>query len=562
MRPDVTNGAWWTFCAGSFSCFLTGMTYTYGAWSPAVKKAYDLSQTDLNNLALAKDLGGFLCVDSGLVSSRCGPHVTLALGSLGTVVSSIAIWASLDGKTPYSVMVLLFLLFGHSLGYNDNAGIASSVANFPRQKGNAVGLMKALEGLTAAVMGTAFYTFFDAQTQLSYYPLLLALTASLIGFLAAPIMRVTSSPVTEEDSVVSKKFFLLTVSLLCYTCFCAVIGYAEFYNPATFAISFLGLFCMFILVRRGRSGMEESMNLLVNYPEKHQSSPEQHQSRTTTAPEQHQRSSSSRSSSSNSSDRAAAAAAAAAEQHQSSTGATPVERPNLSVSQMMTSIDFYLVFYMCIVLQGGGMMFANNMGQIVKAIQQDERAGPGLLITIFSVFNTVARVLFGFGSESLKGRINRPWFLVFSGSLMTAGLLFINLDASLLGLVAACIGFAMGGVFALQAVLVEELFGPKSFPAKYSCCFTAASFGSLIFSDRLAGLVYDAEARRQGSEVCTGRMCFALTFDVTAACSALAVCAGVALALRSRETYRCVNASLERPAVQQDANISLQTQRH
>ena len=50
---------------------------------------------------------------------------------------------------------------------------------------------------------------------------------------------------------------------------------------------------------------------------------------------------------------------------------------------MMTSIAFYLLFYICIVLQGGGTMFINNIGQIIQAVQQDERAVPRLLVIVF-----------------------------------------------------------------------------------------------------------------------------------------------------------------------------------
>eukprot|EP00913_Durusdinium_trenchii_P019565 g18392.t1 len=38
------SGAWWTFCAGSFTCFLTGFTYTFGEWSPVVKSSFRYSQ--------------------------------------------------------------------------------------------------------------------------------------------------------------------------------------------------------------------------------------------------------------------------------------------------------------------------------------------------------------------------------------------------------------------------------------------------------------------------------------------------------------------------------------
>ena len=39
----------------------------------------------------------------------------------------------------------------------------------------------------------------------------------------------------------------------------------------------------------------------------------------------------------------------------------------------------------------------------------------------------------------------------------------------------------------------------QEMPVKYSYSFTAASVGSLLLSDLLAGVLYDAEAHRQGA---------------------------------------------------------------
>ena len=51
MTSGGKNGAWWTFCAGSFTCFLTGFTYTFGEWSPVVKHSFSYSQVRFRKLS-------------------------------------------------------------------------------------------------------------------------------------------------------------------------------------------------------------------------------------------------------------------------------------------------------------------------------------------------------------------------------------------------------------------------------------------------------------------------------------------------------------------------------
>ena len=86
-----------------------------------------------------------------LTASRSAQHA----GSLLLSSSSVLIFLSLSSQPAFPLMVLLFALFGHSMSFCDNAGIATSVKNFSQHKGSAVGLMKAMEGLTAAVVNTA-----------------------------------------------------------------------------------------------------------------------------------------------------------------------------------------------------------------------------------------------------------------------------------------------------------------------------------------------------------------------------------------------------------------------
>ncbi|CAE7357472.1 NFD4 [Symbiodinium natans] len=478
QERTVRNGAWWTFCAGSFTCFLTGFTYTFGVWSPVVKRAYSYSQAQLDTLALAKDLGNFICMDAGLVTNRYGAHISVAGGTLVLTLTCVAIYLAIgNGSVPFPAMIILFGLFGHSLGFCDNAGISTSVRNFPEHKGSAVGLMKAMEGLTAAVVGTVFYSVYSDE-DLDAFPLWLAFMALGIGAFSVPLIACTNSPDKEDAQTVSKKFSVLTVALLVYTAFCAVVAYNKAYTlPVALVVALLpwGLFAL--ACKGGQNGFE----------------PAGQRNR--------------------------------------------IERPNLSAWEMLHCVDFYLLYFTFVSLQGSGIMFSNNFGQIVKSVSNNPSASSGIYVTIFSIFNTFGRVFIGFGSESLKGTLNRPWFLVGASLLMSLGLALLELGEDFLGFSAAAVGFALGGTFALQAVVIEEIFGPEEMPVKYSYSFTAASVGSLLLSDLLAGCLYDAEAHRQGQAICLGSSCFGVTSAVTALCCAAAALSVAVVAFRSRGTY-------------------------
>ncbi|CAJ1381361.1 unnamed protein product [Effrenium voratum] len=339
--------------------------------------------------------------------------------------------------------ILLFGLFGHSMGFCDNAGISTSVRNFPQHKGSAVGLMKAMEGLTAAVANTVFFSFLG-DNDMEYFPLAIAFTGLAVGLTAAPIIRWANDISQEEEKVVSRKFSFLTVALLAYTGFCGVVVYLKAYSWPIALVAALLPFGLLLLTRSSSRQSLHPGSLLAR---------------------------------------------------------REVERPDISAWQMLQKVDFYLLFFAFVSIQGAGIMLSNNFSQIVKAVSEDASASSAGYLSLFSVFNTCGRIFIGFGSESAKDWLNRPWFLGISACLMTLAFVLLQLGEVMLAPAAGLVGFGLGGSFALQAVVIEEIFGPKEMPVKYSCVFTAACVGSLVLSDLLAGCLYDAEAERQGAEI-------------------------------------------------------------
>ena len=490
-RPVCST--WLTFCAGCFGCSLAGFGYTFGEWSPVVQKAFHYSQEQLDILAMAKDLGGFISIDAGYVTYRFGARMSLAIGILALLVSSMLIFLSVGGGAPFPTMIMFFAIFGHSLSYCDNAAISTNFTGFPRHKGSAVGLMKATEGLTGALANAIFYGFFS-QEEMNLFPLFIATTSLVIGLLAVPLMAIATNQNAEEenDERISRKFSLLTVALIMYTGLCGIIMCTRAYSLPMAVFVMLCPLGLFLLTLRG-----PPTSYALN------------------------------------------------DSHQVN---QPVQNLKLSALEMMSCFDFYLSFFAFTSILGTGLMLSNNFGQMVKAVSMDASASSAGHLTILSIFNTYGRICCGFGSETLKSHLGRPWFLAIAAALMALAFCMLQLGNSFLALSVGLVGFALGGSIALTGVVLEEVFGPEEMPIKYSCCSLAACIGSLTFSE-FAGFVYDVEAGHQGSSICLGSSCFEDTFRVATVCNVLAVPCILAVAMRRNKVYfslkeasRCVEA--------------------
>eukprot|EP00928_Gymnodinium_smaydae_P016043 TRINITY_DN15981_c0_g1_i1.p1 TRINITY_DN15981_c0_g1~~TRINITY_DN15981_c0_g1_i1.p1 ORF type:complete len:276 (-),score=31.03 TRINITY_DN15981_c0_g1_i1:593-1420(-) len=218
------------------------------------------------------------------------------------------------------------------------------------------------------------------------------------------------------------------------------------------------------------------------------------------------------------------------------------KRVDFAVEEMLMSRDFMTLFFFGVVSQGVGLMFINNLAVINKAVTMNSEADSGMLVAVFSVANTSGRIIYGYGSEAVRSRVNRPWFLSLSCIIICFSMLAVHLGESALISVSGLIGFALGGLFSLQAVIMEEVFGPRDLPLKYSCFSVSACLGSLVFN-RLFGHIYDNKAAIQQQSVCLGAECYAATTYVCVAASSVAFVCTVFFGVRSRKTYLCLNDS-------------------
>uniref|UniRef100_A0A0E0RKH7 Nodulin-like domain-containing protein n=1 Tax=Oryza rufipogon TaxID=4529 RepID=A0A0E0RKH7_ORYRU len=171
------------------------------------------------------------------------------------------------------------------------------------------------------------------------------------------------------------------------------------------------------------------------------------------------------------------------------------------------------------------------------------------LVSLISIWNYLGRVSAGFASDALLSRygISRP--VVVTGVLLltVAGHLLVafGVPGSLYA-ASVLIGFCFGAAYPMILAIISEVFGLKYYSTLYNVGNVACPVGSYILNVRVAGRMYDREARRQGAVAvaagkkeltCIGVKCYKDSFLIVAGVTVAAAVVMAALAWRTRKFY-------------------------
>lgn len=239
-----------------------------------------------------------------------------------------------------------------------------------------------------------------------------------------------------------------------------------------------------------------------------------------------------------------------------------------SVKETLTSIDFYLLFFIWLVGAGTANAFVNNIFSIVMSMSFDpsqtyapiaQSALPNnnmayTFVALFSSFNTLGRLGFGFVSDYFSGRFPRAfWLLVCTALIMLsqASLILSNLNG--LFFLVIVLGVCYGGLFGLMPSLIADRFGEKNFGLNYGLSAMAPAIGSLLCSTLTAGGLSDHFAASHSVAIvaadgvqslqCIGAECYRYTYMIFTAAlvlSSVAACAIWWRASRYNSSYKNV----------------------
>ncbi|KAL0791034.1 hypothetical protein Bca101_007280 [Brassica carinata] len=208
-----------------------------------------------------------------------------------------------------------------------------------------------------------------------------------------------------------------------------------------------------------------------------------------------------------------------------------------SLKQLLCRVDFWLYYvaYFC----GGtiGLVYSNNLGQIAQSLGQSSKTTT--LVTLYYSSSFFGRLL-----SATPDYIRATGWLAIA-LLPTPIALFLLASsgtASALQVGTALIGLSSGFIFAAAVSITSELFGPNGVGVNHNILITNIPIGSLIYGF-LAALVYDSHGSTgiksmTDSVVCMGRGCYYLTFVWWGCLSVLGLGSSLVLFIRTRRAYQ------------------------
>ncbi|RWW74497.1 hypothetical protein BHE74_00017557 [Ensete ventricosum] len=208
-------GRWLGFVTAVWVQCISGNNYTFSNYSDALKSLMGLTQLQLNNLSVAKDIGKAFGLLAGLASDRLTTPVILLIGSVEGLVGYGAQWlvvrqsipplpywqvvrtCFLSGFLGGSQMCVFLCMGGNSTTWMNTAVLVTCIRNFRRNRGPVSGILKGYVGLSTAIFTDICSALFADNP--AAFLLMLAVVPAAVCTAAMFFLR-ESSPAGDDES--------------------------------------------------------------------------------------------------------------------------------------------------------------------------------------------------------------------------------------------------------------------------------------------------------------------------------------------------------------------------
>lgn len=159
-------------------------------------------------------------------------------------------------------------------------------------------------------------------------------------------------------------------------------------------------------------------------------------------------------------------------------------RRDFSAMQMLSQKEFYVMYFMFLMVCTGGLMTTGNMSQIAKSLNVFDAKVMGIAIvpfvaTVAGVTNAFARIMWG----AVSDRFGREYTMAFAFALEGA---LIYLMTQISGnpiafmILMPFVFLAWGEIYALFSAITGDVFGPKNASGNYGILYTAKGLASIM----------------------------------------------------------------------------------
>ena len=503
QRRDAEAARWVTVAAVIAVESLAGIMYMFGVYSPLLKTTYALSQAELDGLATATNIANNVGIWLGSAIDRWGPRPVMATGGVLGGCCWLALWAALtyQWELAYGQLMVIVIGQGHWADAGDKACIYLMASSFPESRGTAIGLSKALVGLSAALVAAGYSIAWSPD--IVGFMLVIGVAFAVLWTLCGWIVRVIPTSGVQQDRKRLREWQLRRFSSMSRgLAGIALLLLADALEPQLQRLgNTLGLIGLAALVAfaafPSEEGLAEATGAGDAGAESEAESDDEEGSRLLPA-------------GSEASAKLVVAAADGCGVTQERTPRPPSEDRRLT-QRWWKDTDFWLVSTILFINFGCGLELVNNLGQITPALAMVTGSRPAAAavavvdatenVSIFSVCSCLGRIFTGVASDYLLRVHNMPrtFFFLFGSVAMGASMLLLAVGTPFF-LRGATIGagFAFGSVNTQCPLMVADLFGMEHFAENHALvAMSAATLSSYVFATLLFAMFYDRTAAVQ-----------------------------------------------------------------
>ncbi|KAK7264180.1 hypothetical protein RJT34_31785 [Clitoria ternatea] len=513
-----TASKWLGFVTAVWIQCISGNNYTFSNYSDAIKSLMHLTQVQLNNLSVAKDVGKAFGLLAGLASDRFPTWAILLIGSIEGLVGYGAQWLVVSQRIqplPYWQMCVFLCMGGNSTTWMNTAVLVTCIRNFRTNRGPVSGILKGFVGLSTAIFTNLCSALFADDpasflVMLAVVPFAVCLTGVFF------LREVPPTKSASDDAEETNYFGVFNAIAVVVALYLLAFGFVP--NPSTLVsrvftavllvmlVSPLGVpVYSYFKVRFGPGNDVERVNepLLVQKESESVAAEEEVEKRAPVLGEEH------------------------------------------TIMEALRSVDFWILFVSFLCGVGTGLAVMNNMGQIGLALGYTDVS---LFVSLTSIWGFFGRIISGSVSELSikKAATPRPLWMAASQLLMAVGyiLMAMAMPGSLY-IGSIVVGICYGVRLAITVPTASELFGLKYYGLIYNILILNLPLGSFLFSGLLAGILYDMEATTTegGGNTCVGGHCYRLVFICMTGACVVGFFLDILLSFRTKNIYKKISLS-------------------
>ncbi|KAJ8530270.1 hypothetical protein K7X08_037105 [Anisodus acutangulus] len=528
-------GKWLGFVAAVWVQAISGNNYTFSNYSDALKSLMALTQLQLNNLSVSKDVGKAFGILAGLASDRLSTPVILLIGGIEGFIGYGVQWLVVSGTIkplPYWIMCIFLCMGGNSTTWMNTAILVTCIRNFKKNRGPVTGILKGYVGLSTAIFTDICSALFASDP--STFLLLLAVVPFTVCLTAIVFLREIppSSTNTEEKEEV-KHFGVINIIAVIIAVYLLVFDISGPHGKvfsqifAAILLVLLGsplLIPIYLMVKRFiRANSENNLDVEGNNIIAEPLLPGEETVKKEVV---------------------------VVEENVVAVVEVEEKRPRVigedhTIFEAMRTLDFWILFVSFLCGVGTGLAVMNNLGQMGLALGYTDVS---IFISLTSIWGFFGRIISGSVSEYFikKAAVPRPIWNAASQILMAVGYIFLAMALpGSLYIGSIVVGICYGVRLAISVPTASELFGLKYYGLIYNVLILNLPLGSFLFSGLLAGLLYDAQATKTagGGNTCVGAHCYKLVFIVMSIACIVGFGLDILLTIRTKSLYAKIYAS-------------------